>query len=130
MPSLALIFHLIDVVGGQAQGPVSLEAARLAAMWCDYLEQHARKIYASELYPDLTAAHLLAGQIRAGAIVDEMNVRDIYRPQWSGLTTPEAVCDGIRLLERCNMARIVQKDTGGRQADVIQLHPSLKRFAA
>ena len=130
MPSLALIFHLIDVVGGQGQGPVNLEATRLAAKWCDYLERHARKVYAAELYPNLTAAHLLAGKIRAGAIVDEMNVRDIYRPQWSGLATPEAVCDGIRLLERCNMARIVQKDTGGRQADVIQLHPSLKRFAA
>ena len=130
MPSLALIFHLIDVVGGQGQGPVDLEATRLAAQWCDYLEHHARKIYASELYPDLTAAHLLAGKIRAGAVVDEMHVRDIYRPQWSGLATPEAVWDGIRLLERCNMARIVQKDTGGRQADVIQLHPSLKRATA
>ena len=127
MPSLALIFHLIGVVGGQGQGPVNLEAARLAAMWCDYLEHHARKIYAAELSPNLTAAHLLAGKIRAGAIVDEMNVREIYRPQWSGLTTPESVWDGIRLLERCNMARIVQKDTGGRQADVIQLHPSLKQ---
>ena len=59
-----------------------------------------------------------------------MNVRDIYRPQWSGLATPEAVWDGIRLLERCNMARVAQKDTGGRQADVIQLHPSLKRVVA
>jgi putative DNA primase/helicase len=130
MPSLALVFHLVEVVGGQRQGPVDLEAARMAAMWCDYLEHHARKIYAAELYPDQTAAHLLASKIRAGAVVDEMNVRDIYRPQWSGLATPEAVCDGIRLLERCNMARIIQKDTGGRQADVIQLHPSLKRFAA
>ena len=127
MPSLALIFHLIDAVGGQAQVPVNLEAARLAAMWCDYLEHHARKVYAPELYLDLTAAHLLASKIRAGAVVDEMHVREIYRPQWSGLTTPEVVCEGIRLLERCNMARIVQKDTGGRQADVIQLHPSLKQ---
>ena len=130
MPSLALIFHLVGVVGGQRQGPVNLEATRLAAQWCDYLEQHARKIYAAELYPDLTAAHLIASKIRAGAVVDEMHVREIYRPQWSGLATPEAVWDGIRLLERCNMARIVQKDTGGRQADVIQLHPSLKQAVA
>ncbi len=129
MPSLALIFHLVDVVQDRDQGPVSLQSARLAATWCDYLEQHARKIYAAELYPDLTAAHLLAGKIRAGAIVDEMHVRDIYRSHWSGLTA-EMIQDGFRLLERCNMARIVQKDTGGRQADVILIHPSLKRFAA
>ena len=89
MPSLALIFHLVDVVGEQEQGPVGLQSTLLAANWCDYLEEHARKIYASELYPDLTTAHLLANKIRAGAIIDEMRVRDIYRPQWSGLTVPE-----------------------------------------
>jgi putative DNA primase/helicase len=32
MPSLALIFHLVDVVGGQEQGPVGLQSARLAAL--------------------------------------------------------------------------------------------------
>jgi putative DNA primase/helicase len=130
MPSLALIFHLVNVVGGQEQGSVDLQSARLAASWCDYLEHHARKIYATELYPDLTAAHLLASKIRAGAITDEMHVRDIYRPQWSGLTVPEVVWDGFRMLEGCNMVRINREDTGGRQADVIQLHPSLKRTAA
>ena len=130
MPSLALIFHLVNVVGGQEQGAVGLQSARLAAKWCDYLEEHARKIYAAELFPELTTAHLLASKIRAGAITDEMHVRDIYRPQWSGLTVPEAVWDGFRMLEKCNMVRINREDTGGRQADVIQLHPSLKRTAA
>ena len=130
LPSLALIFHMVDVVGDQGQGPVSLHATRLAAMWCDYLEEHARKIYATELYPDLTTAHLLASKIRAGAITDEMHVRDIYRPQWSGLTVPEVVWDGFRMLEDCNMVRIDRRDTGGRQADVIQLHPSLKGATA
>jgi len=130
MPSLALIFHLVNVVGEQQQGPVGLQSARLAAMWCDYLEHHARKIYASELYPDLTTAHLLASKIRAGAITDEMHVRDLYRPKWSGLTVPEVVWDGLRMLVDCNMVRIDREDTGGRQADVIQLHPSLKRTAA
>ncbi len=107
-----------------------MEAARLAAMWCDYLEQHALKIYASELYPDLTAAHLLASKIRAGAVVDEMNVRDVYRHHWSGLADSEAVWSGIQFLERHNMIRIAQKDTGGRPTDVIQLHPSLGRIAS
>jgi hypothetical protein len=68
MPSLALIFHLVEVVQSGNVGPVTLGAARLAAMWCEYLKQHARRIYAAELYPDLTAAHLLATKIMAGAI--------------------------------------------------------------
>jgi len=130
MPSLALIFHLVNVVGGQEQGPVGLQSTRLAAKWCDYLEHHARKLYATELYPELTTAHLLASKIRAGAITDEMHVRDIYRPQWSGLTVPEVVWDGFRMLEDCNMVRFNRKDTPGRPADVIQLHPSLKGTAA
>ena len=130
MPSLALIFHLVNVVGQQGHGPVDLQSVRLAATWCDYLEHHARKLYATELYPDLTTAHLLASKIRAGAITDEMHVRDIYRPQWSGLTVPEVVWDGFRMLEDCNMVRIDRKETLGRSADVIQLHPSLKGTAA
>jgi hypothetical protein len=130
MPSLALIFHLVNVVGEQEQGAVGLQSTRLAANWCDYLEHHARKLYATELYPDLTTAHLIATKIRAGAITDEMHIRDIYRPQWSGLTVPEVVWNGFRVLEGCNMVRIDRKDTLGRPADVIQLHPSLKGAAA
>ncbi len=130
VPSLALVFHLIDVVGGQSQGPVNLEATRLAAQWCDYLEQHARKVYAAELYPNLSAAHLLAEKIRIGAVVDEMNVRDIYRHHWSGLAEPEAVWDGIQFLECHNMIRIAQEETGGRPTDVIRIHPSIKRIAS
>ncbi len=130
LPSLALIFHLVNVVGEQEQGPVGLPSARLAAMWCEYLEHHARKIYASELYPDLTTAHLLASKIRAGAITENMNVRDIYRAHWSGLTVPEVVWDGFQMLEKFNMVRINRKDTLGRPADVIQLHPRLKQVMA
>jgi hypothetical protein len=59
-----------------------------------------------------------------------MHVREIYRHQWSGLTVPEVVWDGFRMLENCNMVRIDRKDTPGRPADVIHLHPSLKGAAA
>ena len=45
MPSLALIFHLIEVADGTAAEAVTLRSAQLAAQWCDYLETHARRIY-------------------------------------------------------------------------------------
>ncbi len=106
-----------------------LRRARLAADWCDYLEHHARKLYVTELCPELTTAHLIASKIRTEAITDEMHVREIYRHQWSGLTVPEVVLDGFRMLEGCNMVRIDRKETLGRPADVIQLHPSLKGAA-
>ena len=95
MPSLALIFHLVAVVTETGSGPVSLEAAKLAADWCDYLEQHARKIYSPELQPDVTAAHRLAAKIKAGDIQDGQTVREIYRCQWSGLTNAESVLNSL-----------------------------------
>ena len=45
MPSLALIFHLLDVADGKVFGNVTITSAQLAAAWCDYLESHARRIY-------------------------------------------------------------------------------------
>ena len=129
MPSLALVFHLVEVVQSGNPGPVTLEAAKLAARWCEYLERHARKVYAAELYPEHTAAHLLAGKIRAGAICDEMHVREIYRPQWSGLTKADVVWGGIQVLKNHHILRITQKETSGRQAEVIEINPAMKRRA-
>jgi len=60
MPSLALIFHLIDVADRQAEpGNVSLEATQLAAAWTAYLEKHARRIYGLAINSELGAARLL-----------------------------------------------------------------------
>jgi hypothetical protein len=47
MPSLALIGHLIDGVAGGPTGPVSGGAAARAVAWCEYLQGHARRLYAS-----------------------------------------------------------------------------------
>ena len=45
MPSLALIFHLVDCVTHNTQGQVGLESAKQAVNWCEYLETHARRVY-------------------------------------------------------------------------------------
>jgi hypothetical protein len=45
MPSLALIFHIIDIADGQKNKDVSLYSVQKAAAWCAYLEFHARRIY-------------------------------------------------------------------------------------
>ena len=107
-----------------------MEPTRLAAMWYEYLERHARRIYVAELCPDLTAAHLLAGKIKAGAISDDMYVRDIYRPQWTGLIKTDVVWAGLETLKRHHFIRIAQKVTGGRQAEVIEINPAIKRRSA
>jgi putative DNA primase/helicase len=77
MPSLALIFHLTEFVSFVSAPAVSLESATRAAAWCEFLEAHARKIYAAEMNADVSAAHALADKIKSGAVEDGGNVRDL-----------------------------------------------------
>jgi Protein of unknown function (DUF3987) len=56
MPSLALIFHCINIADGTSRGNVSAQAAILAVEWCNYLESHARRIYAMAESPEHEAA--------------------------------------------------------------------------
>ena len=123
-PSLALLFHLISIATGEPSGPVRVEAARLAAAWCDFLEAHARKVYADELTSGYAAARALAQ--RLGAVPDGTPVRDIYRNGWAELTTAERVEAALALLESAHWVRIDAVDTGGRPSRIVRLHPELR----
>lgn len=126
MPSLALLFGLIRARGEVAGFKADQEDAALAADWCDFLEAHAVKVYASEMDPDADAAHSLAAKIRAGAVVDEIPVRDIYRSHWSGLATEDDVDGAIDGLEQAGWVRREQRQTGGRPTVLLRLHPQLR----
>jgi Protein of unknown function (DUF3987) len=137
MPSLALIFHLVDALmptdtadaDGQGYARVSLVCAQRAAAWCEFLEAHARKVYAGVLHKDRQAAHALAEKIQGGAIVDGQTVRDIYRNAWALLRTPEDVQSGLLLLERHGWVRVSEQSRsprGGRPTEVLRLHPDFR----
>jgi hypothetical protein len=126
MPSLALLFHLVDVVDGKASGPVSLEAAQLAADWCEYLEQHALKLYAPEISAHIKAARDLSLKIEEGAIKDGQTVRDIYHAKWEGLSDRAVVMAGLEVLAEHNWIRTENVSTGGRPSLKIRLHPDLR----
>ena len=129
MPSLALLFHLIEIVGGPTSNHVGIpaSAARLAAAWTEYLEAHARKVYRRELTGDIEGARLLAAKIEAGDVRDGQSVRDLYRPHWGGLKTPDAVWPALEILEGLGWLRVGEVKTGGRPTYTINLHPELKR---
>lgn len=97
MPSLALIFHLIEVVDDpNKNGPVSPEAAALAIKWCEYLETHARRIYGLVEDTPMAAARALGEKLRDGVLINGFTLRDIYRNNWTSLTTKDqakAACD-------------------------------------
>jgi len=128
MPSLALQFHLLDKISGNDGDEfVSLESAALAADWCDFLELHAKKIYAAASNPELLAAHALAAKIKAKEVKDGMSVREIYRHHWSLLDTADKLEPALIILEQCRWLRVtsIVSSIGGRPSEVIKLHPDL-----
>lgn len=143
MPSLALIFHLVENVertyktletssGGGSVGfdgrRVGLSSAMLAANWCDFLEAHAVKIYSAELNQDILSGLELARHIEAGDVLDGMSVRDIYLKGWSRLTTSEAAEAAAAAIEGAGWCRIEDRGPGpkgGRPSRILRIHPSL-----
>jgi Protein of unknown function (DUF3987) len=88
VPSLALMFHLIDSHEQAVLAPVSLHSAQAAAAWSDLLEGHARRIYQSALDGDPDAAIHLGERIK-GKLSNPFTARAVARKGWSGLTTAE-----------------------------------------
>lgn len=126
--TLALLFHLVGVADGRTHGPVSVDAAHLAADWCEFLEQHARKVYAPELNGEVLAAHVLAEKIKQGQILDGQSLRDIYRRGWTELRTAEQVAGALAVLCQANWARVeLLENDGARPSEIIRLHPSLRK---
>jgi putative DNA primase/helicase len=108
VPSLALIFHLVDV----GSGPVRIESLRRALKYAAYLEGHARRIFASRLEEDISVAKLILQKLQIGKLGLTFRARDIYRSQWSGLTNREVVASGLKCLQEFGYVQEYQEETG------------------
>ena len=123
MPTLALIFHLVEVADGTASGDVSEQAALMAAAWCEYLESHAGRIYGGAVAPGMEQAREIVKHIRRGAIQDGSTARDVLRHHWAKLSTIEDVRAGISMLSDYGWLLIEKTDTGGRPSEKIRFNP-------
>lgn len=115
MPSLALIFHCIDIADGKARGNVSAKAARLAVEWCKYLESHARRIYAMAENPEHVAAVRLADKIKAGIVSSPFTTKAIYDKGWHGLKDKEEVEAACNILIDENWLMMTRKPATGNR---------------
>jgi Protein of unknown function (DUF3987) len=130
MPSLALIFQLIEFVDGSGEkGDVVHRAALQAAAWCEYLETHAARLYSSAENPAMEGARVLLERIRKGDVQDGDSTRSIYRKHWAKLSTPEEVSNACQVLEEFGWMRVEAAKTGGRSTTKLRLHPSLREQA-
>ena len=112
MPSLALIFHILDAIDGQAYGAVTPEAAHLAVRWCHFLEAHMRRMYqllgtGERRQP----SSLLAAKLREGLLPATFTARDVYRKCWTGLTEAEEVNRALDTLVTCGWLRSEKRRT-------------------
>jgi phage/plasmid primase-like uncharacterized protein len=132
MPSLALIFHCIDIADGKASGNVSGKAARLAVQWCDYLETHARRIYAMVESPEYAAAVRLAAKIKAKALPNSFTAKLVYDKGWHGLKNKQEVEAACNILIDENwlmMTRVMTNPLKGRPLIQYQINPKLFKNA-
>jgi putative DNA primase/helicase len=96
VPALALIFYVVELAVSADAGAVSESAMALAIRWAGYLEQHARRIYATVTRSRFIAAALLGAKLRTGKVASQdgtFSVRDIYRACWTGLDDPDVVTE-------------------------------------
>lgn len=127
MPGLSLLFHLVEVVEGTWAGTegISSLAASRAVDWCQFLEAHAKRVYAQSDHPEFRSAHNLLKKIHTGKVIDGMTVREAYRPQWSYLKTSGEMDKATQVLQKFGWIKLENITTGGAPSQTIRLHPSL-----
>ncbi|MGH8766788.1 MAG: DUF3987 domain-containing protein, partial [Burkholderiales bacterium] len=81
VPGYALIVHLAEGV----TGPVGHGALLKALALSEYLEAHAKRIYASVIMPDMEGARALLRRAQRGDLPSPFTARDVYRNGWAGL---------------------------------------------
>jgi len=125
MPALALLFSIAD---GSLEA-VGLHHAQQAADWCEYLSHHAHRVYASRISPERLAAISLGQRLIKGWKRESgtFTVRDVYKNDWSGLSTPDEVRTALRLLEDYGWVRPerIKSGTGGRPSEVYAVNPKI-----
>lgn len=128
MPTLSLMFHLIDMAGGKI-GPGAIVGENYAVMacaWCEYLESHAKKIYGLGAGPDVISAKAILEKFRDGTLQDGCKPKDIYMNHWSHLSTKEETNAGLEVLQDHDWLFLERVQTGGRPSDVIRLNPAIE----
>lgn len=111
VPSLALVFHLVDCIEhGTSLGAVNMNALRAALAWCEVLESHMIRIYSTVTDSANIKASYLADKIlkmvKKGAdktdttdwIEHGFTARQLIRKGWKGLTDADDVLNALEVL--------------------------------
>jgi putative DNA primase/helicase len=117
-PSLALLLHLAD----HERGPVREPALLAACAWCEYLEGHARRIYAPAVAGDMVAARELVRHLKAGDLGAEFTLRELVKKGWRALDATSAP-PTLDMLAELGWLMAETRPTGGRPSVVWHVNP-------
>jgi len=116
-PSLALVIHAVDSSPG---GSIGIQSAEKALAWCDYLESHARRVYALADGPIGSAKAL---QKRLHDMPNPFRIGAINSKNWHGLTTTDQIHEALdSLCEHGHLQKLVSGTT--RPATDYFKHPN------
>jgi hypothetical protein len=108
--------------------------AQMAIQWCQYLESHARRIYALAQNPSLAAALAFAQKIQDPLVPlydwseNGFTARDLERRHWTGLDHPTLINSAVARLEECHWIRASRNATsqsGGRPTIRYEINPAI-----
>jgi hypothetical protein len=119
VPRIALIMHLAS--GGT--GSVSVDAIIVAIRWADYLEAHARRVYAAAEAAPVDTAKLIWKLIESKKIECGFTARDIYTQGWSQLKDKAEVERGLGALVHAHWLAMRPEETGGRPTVRYYINP-------
>lgn len=126
MPSLALIFHLLDFVSNNQSTEVSLENAQKAAAWCGYLAAHTNRIYQLASFSKFDIAREILKRIQSKKLQAEFTAKDIYKNHWSKLSDHDDVKNSLEILVEYGYLTPILINEGHRPKTVFLVHESLK----
>lgn len=130
MPSLALLFHLIEVADGKTAASISYQSAAQAIGWSNYLETHARRIYGIVTNGMHQSTVNLANKILNDEVKSPFSLRDIYRKKWSLLDEKDVVQKACEELIELSWLRqeLPMHEKGRPKLPVYFVNPKTKIF--
>jgi len=121
VPGLALIIHLADGYTGS----VGNDAVLKALAWSEYLESHARRLYASLTVAEVSAAQAIIAKIKSGALTSPFKSWQVWRPGWAGLSESQIVSEALQLLVDYHWLFLNRIDTRGRPSEEYTINPEV-----
>lgn len=122
VPSLALLFHVVDwVTKTTISKQITAESLRRAIYFTEYLESHAHRIYAmlGANGRSQGAAYELSKRIANGKLQDGFTARSVQQAGWRGLSDLDSIREAIATLVESGWlfeAQPLNRLTGGRPA--------------